>query len=103
MKVVPMMGDAEYREVEVRSRGCALEVHLALENRSSRTWKPENFSVGWQFFDPETDFFILEGQWTPLPREIPPGEIHQAINRSAAPVRFLVTSQPPSHGDRIDS
>jgi hypothetical protein len=29
--------------------------------------------------------------------------VHQAINRSAAPVRFLVTSQPPSHGDRIDS
>ena len=34
--------------------------------------------------------------------EIPPGQIHQAINRSGAPVRFLVTSQPPSHGDRID-
>jgi mannose-6-phosphate isomerase-like protein (cupin superfamily) len=34
--------------------------------------------------------------------EIAPGEIHQAINRSNAPVRFLVTSQPPSHGDRID-
>jgi mannose-6-phosphate isomerase-like protein (cupin superfamily) len=35
--------------------------------------------------------------------EIAPGEVHQAINRSAAAVRFLVTSQPPSHGDRIDS
>jgi mannose-6-phosphate isomerase-like protein (cupin superfamily) len=35
--------------------------------------------------------------------EIPPGQIHQAINRSAAPVRFLVTSQPPSHNDRTDA
>jgi len=35
--------------------------------------------------------------------EIAPGEIHQAINRSTAPVRFLVTSNPPSHGDRIDN
>jgi mannose-6-phosphate isomerase-like protein (cupin superfamily) len=34
--------------------------------------------------------------------EIAAGEIHQAINRSGAPVRFLVTSHPPSHGDRVD-
>ena len=33
--------------------------------------------------------------------EISPGQKHQAINRSTAPTRFLVTSQPPSHGDRI--
>jgi len=32
--------------------------------------------------------------------EIDPGKPHQAINRSASAVRFLVTSQPPSHGDR---
>ena len=34
--------------------------------------------------------------------EIDPGQVHQAINRSAADVRFLVTSQPPSHKDRVD-
>jgi mannose-6-phosphate isomerase-like protein (cupin superfamily) len=34
--------------------------------------------------------------------EIAPGQRHQAINRSAAPTRFLVTSQPPSHSDRIN-
>jgi mannose-6-phosphate isomerase-like protein (cupin superfamily) len=33
--------------------------------------------------------------------EIAPGEIHQAINRNSAAVRFLVTSNPPSHGDRV--
>lgn len=33
--------------------------------------------------------------------EIQPGAAHQAFNRSAADVRFLVVSQPPSHGDRI--
>lgn len=32
--------------------------------------------------------------------EIAPGQTHQAINRSGSPVRFLVVSQPPSHGDR---
>ena len=34
--------------------------------------------------------------------EVSPGQPHQAYNQSAAPVRILVTSQPPSHGDRIN-
>lgn len=32
--------------------------------------------------------------------EIPPGQPHQALNKSDKDVRFLVISQPPSHGDR---
>jgi mannose-6-phosphate isomerase-like protein (cupin superfamily) len=35
--------------------------------------------------------------------EIEPGQIHQAVNRSSVPVRFVVTSQPPSHGDRVEA
>jgi mannose-6-phosphate isomerase-like protein (cupin superfamily) len=31
-----------------------------------------------------------------------PGTRHQIRNPSSVPVRFLVISQPPSHGDRID-
>jgi mannose-6-phosphate isomerase-like protein (cupin superfamily) len=34
--------------------------------------------------------------------EIAPGQQHQAMNRSKVPLRIMVTSQPPSHGDRID-
>ncbi len=34
--------------------------------------------------------------------EVAPRQPHQAFNRSARPVRMLVTSQPPSHGDRIN-
>lgn len=34
--------------------------------------------------------------------EIAPGRVHQAINRGVQGVRFVVTSQPPSHGDRVD-
>jgi uncharacterized cupin superfamily protein len=33
--------------------------------------------------------------------EIAPGLAHQARNESAVDVRFLVVSQPPSHGDRM--
>ncbi len=58
-------------------------------------------------------FFVLEGELTLEVEhydfvlhageglEISPGQRHQAMNRSAKPVRILVTSQPPSHGDRI--
>lgn len=35
--------------------------------------------------------------------EIPPGTPHKAQNRSAAPVEILVTSIPPSHGDRVEA
>ena len=34
--------------------------------------------------------------------EVPPGSPHQAFNKSPEDTRFLVTSQPPSHGDRTD-
>ena len=34
--------------------------------------------------------------------EIAPGVKHQAMNRGTNALRILVTSQPPSHGDRID-
>ena len=33
---------------------------------------------------------------------IMPGKRHQVRNPSSGPVRFLVVSQPPSHGDRIN-
>jgi mannose-6-phosphate isomerase-like protein (cupin superfamily) len=33
--------------------------------------------------------------------QVPPGVRHQIRNVSQEPVRFLVISQPPSHGDRI--
>jgi mannose-6-phosphate isomerase-like protein (cupin superfamily) len=58
-------------------------------------------------------FYVLEGELTLEVEhhnivlhpgeglEISPGLQHQAINRSTAPTRFLVTSQPKSHGDRI--
>jgi len=32
---------------------------------------------------------------------VPPGVRHQIRNVSTRPVRFLVISQPPSHGDRV--
>jgi mannose-6-phosphate isomerase-like protein (cupin superfamily) len=59
-------------------------------------------------------FFVLEGELTMEIEhheftvrsgegiEIAPGQSHQAMNRSQIPLRIMVTSQPPSHGDRFD-
>jgi mannose-6-phosphate isomerase-like protein (cupin superfamily) len=60
-------------------------------------------------------FFVMEGELTLEVEqhdfvlhpgegiEVVPGERHQAFNRGSTAVRMLVTSQPPSHGDRIDA
>lgn len=46
----------------------------------------------------------VEGEQHSLPAftgiELPPGTAHQATNASGEEVRFLVVSEPPSHGDR---
>ena len=59
-------------------------------------------------------FYVLEGELTMevdgrvvtlgagQGLEIAPGVAHQAFNRSERDVRMLVTSVPPSHGDRIN-
>ncbi len=44
----------------------------------------------------QRDYLMAAGEGL----EIAPGQPHQAINRSGADARFLVISQPPSHGDR---
>jgi mannose-6-phosphate isomerase-like protein (cupin superfamily) len=60
-------------------------------------------------------FYVLEGELTLDVEqqsfvlqigeglEVSPGQAHQAFNRSANPARILVTSQPPSHGDRANA
>lgn len=48
----------------------------------------------------------IEGQTTLVPAgsgiRVPPGARHQIRNPSSSAARFLVISQPPSHGDRVN-
>jgi lipopolysaccharide transport system permease protein len=67
------MSAAAYRDVRIRVEGSVLHMSLAIGNKSSQTWTPENFSLGWQFFDPQSNVFIEEGAWTPVARDVPPG------------------------------
>jgi len=60
-------------------------------------------------------FYVLEGELTMEVEhhvfvvragegiEVSPGQQHQAQNQSRGTLRIVVTSQPPSHGDRIDA
>jgi mannose-6-phosphate isomerase-like protein (cupin superfamily) len=60
-------------------------------------------------------FYVLEGELTIEVEEhsfvlqagegleVSPGQPHQVFNRSSNPARILVTSQPPSHGDRVNA
>jgi mannose-6-phosphate isomerase-like protein (cupin superfamily) len=45
------------------------------------------------------DFVLHTGEGI----EVSPGQRHQAKNASANPLRIIVTSHPPSHGDRVDA
>jgi lipopolysaccharide transport system permease protein len=65
--------NAEYLDIDVRVQEAVLKVSLAVRNRSRETWTPENFSLGWQFFDPQIHRFIEEGEWIPAPDEVRPG------------------------------
>ena len=67
------MTGAAYKDVRVEANGSAITVHVLLENRTAAAWKPGKFSLGWQFFDPLTNRFILEGEWTPVAAEVSPG------------------------------
>ncbi len=64
---------AGYRDVRVRAKGSVLEVSLSITNKSRETWTPGNFSLGAQFFDPQSNVFIEEGSWTPVSGDVPPG------------------------------
>ena len=68
------MINAEFRDIELQASHGVLQIRVELRNHSRQTWKPGQLSLGWQFFDPETNFFILEGAWTSVPREVPPGD-----------------------------
>jgi mannose-6-phosphate isomerase-like protein (cupin superfamily) len=60
-------------------------------------------------------FFVLEGRLTiecdgreleldaGISLEVRPGQPHQVFNRATQDARFLVVSQPPSHGDRTNA
>ncbi len=69
------MRGVTYRDLEVRAGGLELRVNVALENRSQETWPMKSTWLGWQFFDPQTNRFILEGEWATLARDVAPGDV----------------------------
>jgi lipopolysaccharide transport system permease protein len=71
---VAVLVTVSYRDVRLHAQDHAIRIELTLHNRSRQEWKRDRFFVGWQFFDPETRRFIMEGQWTPIARDTKAGE-----------------------------
>ena len=67
------MTRAEFCEVQVHAQDAFVQLHVCVKNTSRQVWKPQAFSLGWQFFDPATNVFISEGEWVPLASETAPG------------------------------
>lgn len=84
---------ASYRDVEARSVDNSLVITLSLYNQSKREWKRDRFSVGWQFFDPESGRFIVEGKWTPIAQDTQP--------RESVPVEVTIEFPPEMGAYRI--
>jgi lipopolysaccharide transport system permease protein len=87
----------------VAVRGSLLDVAVSIENGSRETWRPETFSIGWQFFDPQSNRFIEEGAWTPVARDVPPGEsasfeISIAFPPEAGEYEIYVSHIQPTEG-----
>jgi lipopolysaccharide transport system permease protein len=94
---------AEYRDARVSVRGSVLEVSLIIQNRSRETWTPESFSLGWQFFDPQSSVFIQEGAWTPVAGNVSPGaaakfEISIPFPPEAGAYEIYLSHIEPSEG-----
>jgi lipopolysaccharide transport system permease protein len=60
-------------KVQLRVQATVLEISVVVENNSRHTWTPDNFSLGWQLYDPRSSVFIEEGAWTPVAADVPPG------------------------------
>ena len=67
----------QYQQVQVEALGQSLGIHCLLANESGKIWKQDAFAIGWQFFDPETNRFIMEGEWTPIAADTKPGQSTQ--------------------------
>ncbi len=78
---------------EVRAQGTVLQISVSVENRSRQIWTPENFSLGWQLYDPQSSVFIEEGAWTPVATDVPPG--------SSAKFEIAIPFQPDSGGYEV--
>lgn len=76
-----------YRNILVETAGLHLRVRLDLTDDRSHDF------LGWQFFDPESERFIREGTWTPIPRNAGPGE--------SVPVEVNFDFPPERGGYRI--
>ena len=85
--------NAEWRDIRVRAEGTGIRASFLLVNRSDEIWTPEKHRIAWQFFDPDTNRFIMEGKWLPVAKAAAPGE--------AIPAEIFAPFDPIPAGYRV--
>jgi lipopolysaccharide transport system permease protein len=72
--------------VECDANTRRLRISCSFTNRSRDTWTPERVHLGWQLYDPDTDLFLAEGNWSPLAGDVGPAEpVSQTIEVGLPP------------------
>jgi len=84
---------AAYHDVQVEADGPAISIRMEVKNESEAEWKQGAVSIGWQLFDPDSNRFIREGEWTPLAHDTKPGD--------TVPVDLSIAFPPEPGGYRI--
>jgi lipopolysaccharide transport system permease protein len=85
-------------DVSVDAADHRLDVALTLTNGGAEVWSNEQqYAVGYQVFDAETDNLLVDGPHAALERPVPPGEklpIHLAVALPRQPGRYRVFVSP---------
>ena len=76
--------------------GETISVRLQVESKPA-------VSIGWQLFDPESNRFLREGEWTALPKDARPGEavpvdLHIGFPLGPGGYRIYVSAIDPQRG-----
>lgn len=88
-----------YRDlsVSIEPRENVVALRCRLVNRSREAFRADSGpALGWQILDPESGFFIAEGEWRRLESDLPPGsgtplELRMAVPAESGPYRILVS------------
>ena len=85
-------------DVTVAAADHRLDVALTLTNGGAEAWSnDQQYAVGYQVFDIETDNLLVDGPHAPLPHAVPPGEklpIQLAVRLPREPGRYRVFVSP---------
>lgn len=95
---------AGFCDLDIHAQGAALIARFTLEHRGEDRWTARRgVALGYQVYDPDTQAFLAEGDWTPLARELAPGDSEPIaglpIELPREPGHYLIYLSPRDEHD----